>query len=291
MSSSLAHEQRLFRRRDLGVVGLALGFAALVTSPIAAAQGPIVGGFTLTPFDAVRLMTSEMFFARLAMLLKDNPPYPTDAPMLEKLKRIGVEPGKLFDRSTVDPAIIRGLNRAPPDVWLRFQAAPYTAPTVNGWQNILNLGRFGTDYATRAFVAYFGLGALTSDDAVYPTAVVDGDGQVLDGSKQYVLHFDKEEMLPSKSGVWSVSPYRDNFYVLNAPNRHGVTSAMPLKYNSNGSLDIYIRARSPAADKQSNWLPGPPSDPFNLTIRVYQPENSLLDGSYKIPPVTRVRSA
>jgi hypothetical protein len=236
-------------------------------------------------------MTGEMFFARLAMLLKDNPPYPTDAPMLEKLKRIGVEPGKPFDRSTVDPAIIRGLNRAPPDVWLRFQAAPHTAPTVNGWQNILNLGRFGTDYATRAFVAYFGLGALTSDDAVYPTAVVDGDGQVLDGSKQYVLHFDKEKMLPSKSGVWSVSAYRENFYVLNAPNRYGVTSAMPLKYNSDGSLDIYIRARSPAADKQSNWLPGPPSDPFNLTIRVYQPENSLLDRSYKIPPVTRVRSA
>ena len=61
MSSSLAHEQRLFRRRDLGVMGLALGFAALVTSPIAAAQGPIVRGFTLTPFDAVRLMTGEMF--------------------------------------------------------------------------------------------------------------------------------------------------------------------------------------------------------------------------------------
>ena len=35
----------------------------------------------------------------------------------------------------------------------------------------------------------------------------------------------------------------------------------------------------------------PPSDPFNLAVRVYQPENSLLDGSYKIPPVTRVRSA
>ena len=41
---------------------------------------------------------------------------------------------------------------------------------------------------------------------------------------------------------------------------------------------------------QANWLPCPPSDPFNLTIRVYQPEKSLLNGSYEIPPVTRVRS-
>ena len=35
------------------------------------------------------------------------------------------------------------------------------------------LGRYGTDYNTRAFIAYAGLGALTSDDAVYPSAFVD----------------------------------------------------------------------------------------------------------------------
>jgi hypothetical protein len=29
----------------------------------------------------------------------------------------------------------------------------------------------------------------------------------------------------------------------------------------------------------------------DLGVVGYQPENSLLDGSYKIPPVTRVRSA
>ena len=36
-----------------------------------------------------------------------------------------------------------------------------------------NLGWYGTDYNTRAFIAYAGLGALTSDDAVYPSAFVD----------------------------------------------------------------------------------------------------------------------
>jgi hypothetical protein len=41
MSSSLAHEQRLFRRRNLGVVGLALGFAALVTSPLRRRKAPL----------------------------------------------------------------------------------------------------------------------------------------------------------------------------------------------------------------------------------------------------------
>src|SRR5262249_12856535 len=105
---------------------------------------------TAPPYDQVRLMTGEMFFKRLAMLLKDSPPYPADAPMLEKLKRIGIEPGKPLDRSTTDPAILRGLNRVPAEVWFKFQTSPYTAKTVNGWRNILNLGRYGTDYSTRA---------------------------------------------------------------------------------------------------------------------------------------------
>lgn len=102
------------------------------------------------------------------------------------------------------------------------------------------------------------------------------------------LHFARDEMLPSASGVWSVSPYRENFYIPNAINRCGITSGMPLKYNADGSLDIYIQARSPRTGEESNWLPCPPSDPFNLSIRVFQPKKPLLDGTYKIPPITRV---
>jgi hypothetical protein len=95
-------------------------------------------------------------------------------------------------------------------------------------------------------------------------------------------------LLGMESGVWSVSAYRENFYVRNAINRYGVTSGMPLKYNADGSLDIYIQARAPGGDRDANWLPCPPSDPFNLTIRAYQPKKSLLDGTYKIPPVQQV---
>ena len=63
---------------------------------------------------------------------------------------------------------------------------------------------------------------------------------------------------------------------------------MPLKYNADGSLDIYLQRFSPGADKESNWLPIPPSGSFNLTVRSYQPEQSLLDGTYKLPPITQV---
>lgn len=244
---------------------------------------------TATPYDQVRLMTGEMFFKRLAGLLTDNPPYPADIRILEKLKKLGVEPGKDLDAGSWDPAIVKGLNRAPAEIWLKFGSAPYEAPTVNGWLNILNIGRYGTDYNTRALIAWFGLGALTSDDAVYPSVMTDGDGRVLDGREKYVLHFEKGELPPSASGVWSVSPYRENFYVRNSIERYGILSGMPLKYNGDGSLDIYIQATTPGPDRETNWLPCPPSLPFNLTMRVYQPAKEMLDGIYKIPPVKRVR--
>jgi len=254
---------------------------------------------TMTPFDQVRLMDGVTFFQRLATALKDNPPYAADGAMLKKLKRLGIKPGEDFNASKVDPAVAKGMDKAARKIFNLLGTAQYDMKTVNGWLLALNLGRYETDYNNRAFIAYVGLGALSKEDAIYPTAFVDGDGKPLDGARKYVMHFEKDNMLPSHSGVWSISPYRENFYVRNSLNRYGILSSMPLKYNADGSLDVFIQAQSPGADKESNWLPCPPSGPFNLTIRVYQPKQEILDGktennvvvkagSYTIPPVKRV---
>ena len=243
---------------------------------------------TATPFDQVRLMTGEMFFRRLATLLKDNPPYPGNSWMMDKLKLLGIEPGQDFDPGKLDPQVRKGINEAPWNVWKLLAEGPYTMSAVNGWINMTNLGRYGTDHDARAFIAYAGLGALTSDDAVYPSAFVDNNGQALDAAYKYVIHFPKDQLPPSAVNVWSISPYRDNFYVPNALNRYGILSSMPLKFNTDGSLDFYLQKNSPGPERESNWLPIPPSGRFNLTIQIYQPTKAVLDGTYKLPPATRV---
>jgi hypothetical protein len=58
-----------------------------------------------------------------------------------------------------------------------------------------------------------------------------------------------------------------------------------LKKNADGSLDIVIQ-KEKAADT-SNWLPAPAGD-FNLTMRLYGPETTVLDGTYRLPPVKRI---
>ncbi|WP_291687229.1 DUF1214 domain-containing protein, partial [Bradyrhizobium sp.] len=243
----------------------------------------------ITPPDQVAQMDAGTFFNRLAMAMKDNPPYAEDTRALTRLKRLGIEPGKPFDIGKVDRGIAAGLNKAVKEVQIKMAEEVTKLKNVNGWINMLNIGRFGTDYNTRAGIAYMGLGADMREDTVYPTAYLDSDGQLFDSANKYVMRFEKDQ-LPPTNGTWSVSQYKGNFYERNILNRYAIAPWMPLKFNSDGSLDIYLQATSPGKDKEPNWLPTPLGQ-FNLTLRNYFPKEAAYDGSYKVPPVKKVRDA
>ena len=239
------------------------------------------------PPDQVAAMDAGTFFNRLAMVMKDNPPAVEDAEALRRLKDIGVEPGKPFDISKVSPAIARGLERAMKEAPVKLQQGILKMKTVNGWLQPNNLGRYGKDYDTRAGIAWVGLGANQPEDTIYPTAFNDGDGNPLDSANKYVMHYDKGTLQPTNAS-WSISQYKGNFYEVNALNRYVIAPWMPLKFNEDGSLDIYLQADSPGPDKESNWLPTP-SGAFNITIRNYWPKEDALNGNYKNPPIKKVQ--
>lgn len=142
----------------------------------------------------------------------------------------------------------------------------------------------------RAIVALVGLGANLPADAIYPTAFVDADGKALNGANRYSLHFDKG-LTPPVNAFWSVTMYdSQSFFVDNPIDRYALSSWMPLKRNEDGSIDVCIQHDSPAKDKEVNWLPAAQGD-FNVTLRMYWPRDkspSIIDGSWKPPPVTRV---
>jgi hypothetical protein len=50
----------------------------------------------------------------------------------------------------------------------------------------------------------------------------------------------------------------------NPIDRYAIGDRNALKYNSDGSLDLYIQRESPGADKESNWLPTPKSGSFTI---------------------------
>jgi hypothetical protein len=62
---------------------------------------------------------------------------------------------------------------------------------------------------------------------------------------------------------------------------------LKMKFNRDGSLDIYIQHDSPGNVKESNWLPADAGD-FNVIVRIYWPRDSVLNGTWTPPPMKKV---
>jgi hypothetical protein len=243
------------------------------------------------PKVQVDTMPAGKFFAYAADLLKVNPPHITDEPMVAQLKKIGIEPGKNFDIEKVSPAIRNGLSNVPEEAQrLMTWKIPTLARVANGWSmNTDTMGVYGNYYLKRAIVTQLGLGANLPEDAIYPINLADETGKPLDGTSKYILHFDKGDTPPANA-FWSVTLYdAEGFQVANPLNRFNLSSWMPLKYNADGSLDLYFQNETPGTNREANWLPAPKAA-FNLLMRLYAPKSDALTGKWSPPPVTRVQA-
>ncbi len=237
--------------------------------------------------DQVNALNAKDYFNRLAMLLENNPPTKEDAPMLEKMAKLGIKPGQAFDIAKLSPEQQQSLEKTvklgQETIMGHFKDA---GVDKNGWIYSTKTGLYGTDYLQRALIAAIGLGANRPQDAIYPTATVDSTGAKLNGANKYVMHFAKGQEPPVK-GFWSLTMYDDKyFFTDNALNRYTVSPRNDLKKNEDGSLDLYIQHESPGKDKESNWLPAP-SGNFILMLRFYWPQEALIKGTWTPPGVVK----
>ena len=241
------------------------------------------------PKIQVDTMSGDKYFTYAAEVMNVNPPHITDEPIVARMKRIGIEPGKSFDFAKLDQAVQKALASAPADAQALMKwKVPTLARVVNYWSmNTDTMGVYGNYYLKRAIVAQLGLGANVPEDAIYPLNLGDETGKSLSGTNKYVLHFDKSQ-LPPVNAFWSVTLYdSEGFQIANILNRFAVSSWMPFKHNPDGSLDLYFQNENPGAGKEANWLPAP-KGAFNLTMRLYAPKEDALTGKWNPPPVTKI---
>ena len=158
-----------------------------------------------------------------------------------------------------------------------------------GWRTSLTaVGTYGTDYLSRAGVAYAGLGANTIEDAVYPTALLDAEGRPFSSDRRYTLHFDKAQ-LPPVHGFWSLTLYNERqLFAANPIERYAIGDRDKLAFNPDGSLDLHIQREAPGGTAETNWLPAPASGSFTMNLRLYWPKRPVLDGTWWPPAVTPV---
>lgn len=238
----------------------------------------------VAPPTQVAQMSATEFFQTFAQLLTSNPAHADDAPMMLEIAKLGVVPGKPFPAKQFSEAELKAIDEGVGDAAaaLTYFDGSKLPKGKTGWSLPSNYGRYGTNYQVRAIVARYFLGALPSEDAVYLSCLRDSAGQPFTGSQHYVMHFDKAGTPPVKA-FWSLSLYDDQgYFAANPIKRFAIGDRDQLKFNADGSLDLYIQNESPGAGKESNWLPAPAAG-FNLVLRMYWPEEAAIKGTW-IPP-------
>jgi hypothetical protein len=229
----------------------------------------------------VVLPTGAAFFAALKTALAADPPPSSDACALEAFNKLPAD-GPALEAAVKDGdrlltrafAVLQRDNRRTHNGWV------FTAPET---------GRFGTDYAYRAVIAKYGLGANLNSEALYPSTTLDRQGRPLSGKRAYTVTFPAGELPPVRA-FWSLTMYdTDRFLVPNPIGRYTVGDRTAgLRYGRGHSLTIYVSHRAPAARLRANWLPAPAGH-FSLYLRLYEPKAAATNGRWQPPTVLRVR--
>jgi hypothetical protein len=268
----------------------------------------IFGDWDLAPL-VERVDENLRFWEQMRAWMKIFPPPAAEGGYIQKFEPLGI----LADESLYvdpDPELVETLKAGDTEFneYLAMVISPeaQVIKPVNGWMIPLHIFDYNLDFyelgtidspkwklkdrgqafLMRSIAARVGLWGNHAYEAVYPTADLDANGEQLEGKHQYVLHL---EEIPPTDAFWSLTMYRPpEFYLVANPiNRFSIGDRTPgLKYNDDGSLDIYFQHESPGPEKESNWLPAPAGS-FRVAMRMYQPHEEVLDGDYELPPIRR----
>jgi hypothetical protein len=216
------------------------------------------------PVSALDFKDPLQFWEILSAAMNENPPPENQVTaVLPMFKPLGIELGKTWDRTKVDPIVLQAMARAAQTIPTILNTLPFGRLT-NGWFiPPPTISEPKTNYAIRAIIARVGLTANTPKEAVYFDATLDGDGNPLTGAKRYTMTFQETPPFHEPS-FWALRMFdaTNSYPVPNPINRYVLGSDYPdMKKNPDGSLTIYLQNENPGNDKEANWLPAP-AGPF-----------------------------
>jgi hypothetical protein len=167
-------------------------------------------------------------------------------------------------------------------------------PTANGWRLPYRwIGHPTSHLAENSALQLFQVGSNDSGEAVYYIGGADGEGRALDGSDGavYELGFEADALPPvDPDGFWSLTMYGpDNLLVANDLQRYSTRPTRPgFQLGTGGDVVITLSHALPAGVPEANWLPAP-DGPFRLGLRLYYPQQPVVDGTWRPPAPRRAR--
>jgi hypothetical protein len=256
-----------------------------------ALTGP-VGPSPVPVSPAARTAPWREYFASVGALLAETPPPATDRAFFREAAALGLT------AAGFNPPAFSRAEEAEIEMGVAEAAVAAAQPRggtyeVGGWAYPrANLGDFGQDYEFRAQIALTGLFALPLAEAVYTRSTGDNGTGLFTGDR-YRLSFPAGQLLPVDA-FWSLTAYKamPQGQFLFAPNtlgRYSIGDRTPgLRYNADGSLDLWISRSDPGGERSANWLPAP-DGAFMLSLRAYLPRPALLTGEYRAPALVRLQ--
>jgi hypothetical protein len=241
------------------------------------------------------------FFRSLDRVVQSEPWLPRDRAMIDPLKSIGIEKGKLFnpDAKTQDiltaaakearARLEQRYDQGFPPFWPASRwGLPALPDLVKAMQNgYSDADAYPVDARGLAYsYAFIGIKRLGTAQ-FYLMAIKDRDGQTFDGARTYRL------TVPAKPPIrqyWSATAYdRETHALIKNMSRASRSSQIPdLQKNADGSIDIYFGPTAPAG-KETNWVPTDASRPFEVMVRLYGPEKTLFDRTWRLPDIEKIQ--
>ncbi|WP_028863286.1 DUF1254 domain-containing protein [Psychromonas aquimarina] len=228
------------------------------------------------------------FFKHLSFALQQNDIKSADEALFAQYERFGLtkdsfDPNKMS--KDMKQGLLKGLEDAPKAVVSSFAS---TAAIRQGWTWVTGLDSFGYNYPLRSMIAGPYLGGNGEKEAIYPIRYTDSNNEILSGQNDYVLKFNQ---VPPVGEFWSLTMYNadDKMLIKNDLKRYKVGSdTIGLKIKENGSFEIPISHLQPEGEFSDNWLPAPSED-FYIILRMYSPNDAILEGRYILPQVEKTQ--
>jgi hypothetical protein len=245
------------------------------------------------PVDQVAALSVEEYFQKLCDMMIDNPAATYDSDMVRRIAKVGISPGGTFNLSGFSGSKQKAIKTGYSNGQLKLENFENTINRrfKNGWTYLLDdIGTFKDQYDLRAYIANVGFGANLPEDGVYPITSLDQESAPLNNSFAYTITFPAGQA-PPQQGFWSITMYNSShFLTQNLINRYAIGSYSNYQLNNDNSLTLYIQKDSPGIEKESNWLPTPQGDnsAFYLMMRIYWPDQIVLDNMWEIPGVVKV---
>jgi len=247
----------------------------------------------IKPLTREELTKSPKIFQQLNFVLKFCPTEPSEQALMARFAKLDIGAGQTFDWDKFSPEIQAAIGQGIADAWADFAKLKKRAETGE----VVSGDVFGTrehlknNYLYRMAGAVLGIWGNSADEAIYPTYLVDADGQKLDGAHRYTLRFAPGQ-LPPVNSFWSLTMYElpASLLAANPINRYLLNSPMLPDFvrDADGGITLYLQHDSPGKAEEPNWLPAP-KGPFSAVMRLYWPKAEALDGTWKQPPLKQVQ--